>query len=90
MGGVDVYIHVSLISPIVGGEQSTSCPVRSTPGAKASGSNSTGGWVGPRAGLDDMEKRNVLKLRDSNSMKHLPEWTMSLPGFELGATRLGV
>jgi hypothetical protein len=27
----------------------------------------TGGWVGPRAGLDDMKKENSLPYRDSNS-----------------------
>jgi hypothetical protein len=25
------------------------------------------GWLGPRAGLDDVEKRKFLAIRDSNS-----------------------
>jgi hypothetical protein len=31
-GGVDVYAHVFLTSALVGGEWSTSCPGRYTPG----------------------------------------------------------
>jgi hypothetical protein len=51
-GGVDVWIYVFLTSAVVGGEWSASLP----------------GWVGPRAGLDDVEKRKFL----------------TLPGLELG------
>jgi hypothetical protein len=46
-GGVDVYIHVFLTSALVGGEWSASRPGHF---------NCIGGWVGHRAGLDDMEK----------------------------------
>jgi hypothetical protein len=41
---------------IVGGEWSASRPGRCTPGEIASGTHWRGGWVDPRAGLDDMEK----------------------------------
>jgi hypothetical protein len=56
-GGVDVWIHVLLISALVGGEWSVSRPGRFTSGVNAPGTLWMGGWVGPRTGLDDMEKR---------------------------------
>jgi hypothetical protein len=46
-----------LTSELVGGEWSASRPCRSTPGERGSGTHSTGGWVGPRARLDAVEKR---------------------------------
>jgi hypothetical protein len=39
-----------------------SCPVRFTPGETLPGTHPTGGWVGPRTGLDDVEKRKFLPL----------------------------
>jgi hypothetical protein len=47
-GRVDVYIHVFLTSALVGGEWSASRPGRFTPGT-----HWLGGWMGPRADLDD-------------------------------------
>jgi hypothetical protein len=55
-GGVDVYIHIFLTSALVGGEWSASRPGRFIPGERARGTHWIGGWVRPRAGLDDMEK----------------------------------
>jgi hypothetical protein len=55
-GGVDVYIHIFLTSAPVGGEWSASCSGRFTPGERAPGTHLIGGWVDPRAGLDDFEK----------------------------------
>jgi hypothetical protein len=49
------------------GEWSTSRPGSFTPGERAPGIHWIGGWVGPRAGLDDVEKRKFFNLRDSNS-----------------------
>jgi hypothetical protein len=46
----------------VGGEWSASRPCRFTPGERAPGSPWIGGWVDPRAGLDDMEKRKFVTL----------------------------
>jgi hypothetical protein len=40
----------------------TSGPGRFTPGEKGSGTHWIGGWVGLRAGLDDVEKRKFLTL----------------------------
>jgi hypothetical protein len=52
-GGVDVYTHIFLTSALVGGEWLASVPGRFTSGERAPGTN----WmVGPRAGLDDVEK----------------------------------
>jgi hypothetical protein len=57
-GGVDVYeyIHVFLTSVLVGGEWSASRPCRFTPGERVRGTHCIGGWVDPRASLDDVEK----------------------------------
>jgi hypothetical protein len=55
-GGVDVYIHIFLTSALVGGDWSASRPGRFTSGERGPGTHWIGGWVGPRAGLDDMEK----------------------------------
>jgi hypothetical protein len=56
-GGVDVYIHMFLISALAGGEWSASRPGRFT-----LGTHWIGDWVSPRASPDDMEKRKFLIL----------------------------
>jgi hypothetical protein len=61
-GGVDVYIHIFLTSALVGGEWSASGPGHFTPGERASGTHWIGGWVGPRATLNDVEKRKFSTL----------------------------
>jgi hypothetical protein len=55
-GGVDIYIHIFLISALVGGEWSASRPGRFTPGDCVPGTHWIAGWVNPRTGLDDLEK----------------------------------
>jgi hypothetical protein len=55
-GGVDISIHIFLTSALTGGEWSTSRPSHFTPRERARGTDWIGGWVGPRDGLDDMEK----------------------------------
>jgi hypothetical protein len=57
-GGVDVFFT----SALVGGERSASRPGLFTPGERAPGTHLIGGWVGPRAGLDDVEERKFLTL----------------------------
>jgi hypothetical protein len=47
---------------IVGGEWSASCPGHFTPEERAPGTHWIGSWVGPRAGLDDVEKRKFLTI----------------------------
>jgi hypothetical protein len=59
---VNVYIHIFLTAALAGGEWSASLPGRFTPGERAPGTHWIGGWVGPRAGLDDVEKRKFLTL----------------------------
>jgi hypothetical protein len=61
--GVAVYIHVFLTSALVAGEWSPPRPCRFTPGERAPGTHWIGDWVGPRAGLDDVEKRKFLTLQ---------------------------
>jgi hypothetical protein len=56
-GGMDVQIHVFLISALRGSEWLASLPGRFTPGTYW-----IGGRVSLRAELDDVEKRNILTL----------------------------
>jgi hypothetical protein len=56
-GGVDVQIHDFLTSALVVGEWSASRPGHFTPGT-----HWIRGWVSPRAGLDDVEKRKFMTL----------------------------
>jgi hypothetical protein len=37
-------------------------PIALPPGERAPGTHWVGGWVGPRAGLDNVEKRKLLTL----------------------------
>jgi hypothetical protein len=59
-GGVDVQIRVFLTSALVGGQLSASRLDLLTTRERALGTHWTGGWVGPRTGLDDVEKRKIL------------------------------
>jgi hypothetical protein len=61
-GGVDVQIHIFLTSALVGGEWSASHPGRFTPGERAPSNHCRGGWVDPRASLDEVQKENFLTL----------------------------
>jgi hypothetical protein len=60
--GVDVYIHIFLASALAGDEWSVSRHGRFTPEERASGTHWIGGWMDPRAGLDDMKKRKIFTL----------------------------
>jgi hypothetical protein len=61
-GGVDVYIHIILISALAGCEWSASRPSRPTPGERVPGTHWIGGWVDPRASMDDVDKRKIFTL----------------------------
>jgi hypothetical protein len=57
-GGVDIYTHVFLTSELFCGEWSASRPGRFTYGERAPSTHWIGGFVGPTAGLDNVEKLN--------------------------------
>jgi hypothetical protein len=52
---------------LVVGEWSALRSSRFSPGERAPGTLSIGGWVGPTAGLDYVEKKISRNYRDSNS-----------------------
>jgi hypothetical protein len=58
---VEVYLHAFLILILVGGEWSASYLGRFIPREKAPGAHCIGGWVGPRASLDAVMKREIPK-----------------------------
>jgi hypothetical protein len=57
-----MYTSTFLDSALAGGEWSASCPGRFTLGKRAPGTHWIGGWVDPRTGLDELEKRKFLTL----------------------------
>jgi hypothetical protein len=59
--GVDAYIHVFSTSALVGSGQ-VHAPATLPPGERATSTHLIGGWVGPRAGLGDMERRKIMSL----------------------------
>jgi hypothetical protein len=61
-GGVDVEVLIVLTSGLVGGEWSASRPCRFIPVERSPGTHWIGGWVDPRASLDDLEDRKFLTL----------------------------
>jgi hypothetical protein len=61
-GGVDVQIHIFLTLALAGGEWSASRSGRFTSRKRGPSTHCIGGWVDPRAGLDNLEKREFLTL----------------------------
>jgi hypothetical protein len=61
-GGMDVQIHILLTSALAGGEWSASHHGCFTLGERAPGTHWIGGWMDPRASLDDAEKRKFFTL----------------------------
>jgi hypothetical protein len=62
-----MYRSSFLTSAIVGVEWSASRPCRCNDGERAPDTHSIGGWVGPRARMDDAEKREFLTLQGLES-----------------------
>jgi hypothetical protein len=58
----NIQIQVFLTSALVGAEWSALRPGHFTPRERAPRTNWVGGWVGPRACLDAVEKRKFLIL----------------------------
>jgi hypothetical protein len=91
-GGVDVWTRIFLTSALVVGEWAASHPDRVTPGERATGTHWIGGWVGPRAGLDKVEKRKFLPVLESNSdpsviqpvASRYTDWAIPAPYSETG------
>jgi hypothetical protein len=61
-GGGCIDPCVFLTPAPVGGEWSASRPGHFTPRERGPGIRWIGGWMGPRAGLDDVGKRKFLTL----------------------------
>jgi len=57
--GAEVKLHSFLNSKIGGGRRLTLSHYRFCPQRNNSGSKYTGGWVGPKTGLDIMMKKNL-------------------------------
>jgi hypothetical protein len=61
--GEKKYSSYSFSTPALdGGEWSASRPGRTLPPGKDLGTHCTGGWVGPRAGLDTEARGKILSL----------------------------
>ena len=73
--GVEVSFYLFLTTALEGGEESVSRPGRSLPRERP-GTHCTGGWVGPRAGLDRCEKSHPH--RDLIPRQSSPTWPTML------------
>jgi hypothetical protein len=63
--GVHILAHIFLTSSLHGGVWSASSDSRYTLGERVPGTYWIGGKVGPKAGLEDMEKQTFLTLSHS-------------------------
>jgi hypothetical protein len=72
-------MHVFLASALVECEWSASRPGRYNPGERAPYTHCVGRWVGPKASLDDVEKRRFLNLWEP------PTLIQALANHSLGA-----
>jgi hypothetical protein len=66
-GGMNVQTHIFLTSALVGLKWSASRSGRLNPGERAPDTHWIGGWMGPRASLNDMEKWKFLPLSGLDS-----------------------
>jgi hypothetical protein len=85
-------IHIFLTSALAGGEWSASRPCRLTPGETARGTHWIGGWVDPRAGLDDVKRKSLtlpgLELRPlGRPVRRQSLYRLRYPGFSFNAFR---
>jgi hypothetical protein len=65
--GVEVQLHTFLTSALDGGEWSTSRLGCFDPRERAPGTHWIGSWVGPRAGLDAVEKGKIPSPRQESN-----------------------
>jgi hypothetical protein len=83
-GGIDPRF---LTSALDGGEWSASRPCRFTSGERAPGTYWVGGWVGPRAAFDSVEKRKIVHCLESNPGRPARSpslYRLSYPGSKKG------
>jgi hypothetical protein len=80
-GKRNAYSHMFFTSALAGVEWSTSRPGRFTPSTRC-----IGGWVGPRAGLDDVEKRKFLTL-PGLELRHLGRPASRYIGYAIPTAR---
>jgi hypothetical protein len=66
-GGVEIQIHILLTSVLDGGEWSSSPSSRLTPGETDRDTDWLGDRVGPRAGMDFVEKGKSLAYSGSRN-----------------------
>jgi hypothetical protein len=71
-----MYPHFLDLST-VGGEWSASRPSRSTPGKEPPSTHWIGGWVSPRAGLDDVVILYFAKLNSLTCENQAKAWSAS-------------
>jgi hypothetical protein len=69
---MEAYWWSSLTSTLDGREWSASRPGRFTHRDRTPGTHCTGGWVGPRAGLDAVVRRSPNPYRDLNAQSSSP------------------
>jgi hypothetical protein len=62
MGELNMLIQVLLTAALVRDEWSALRPSRLTSGECVHGNHWIGGWMGPRTGLDDVERSKILNL----------------------------
>jgi hypothetical protein len=68
LGGRGVYLLLILDVDTRGGEWSASRPgLAFTPGERTHGTHCTGGWVGPRAGLDTEARGKIICPRRASN-----------------------
>jgi len=54
---VEIYLHAFLTPALDEGEWSASLPGQFAPRVRIPGTHRTGGWMGPRVGLDAVARR---------------------------------
>jgi hypothetical protein len=78
-GGSEGIALPFLTSIPIGGDRSASRPCCFTPGDRAPGSHWIGGWVGPGAGMDAMENKNITCSCQELNLGHPARSIVAIP-----------